>query len=688
MDTIRQAVTQYEAGDYAGARDALAPVAGDLSALGTTPLADTVLYFSAQATDLAGDPATALPLFQKLAGMRSPWSAEAKWREADCLHDVGRLDEAAALAASLVASKTAGGELAVALWYQADAAEADHHNDKAAGFLRSLYLQDPAHPLADRVADRITALTGSAPTYTTAEHIQRAQALDDLHLWPQALAELGADPSTLSADDRVQVELETANIHFHARDDYKAASTEFLDVWPHLSGEAAANALFLGARALSRADLDDDAITLYEQVVDKFPHTESARQAQYLSGWLQFNRERFREGLPALQKALANYGGDITNDARFCVAFSHYQLAEYTDALPVFKILAARPDQMGAEQGRYWEARTLDKLGQPGPANDLYLGLVRTYPFSWYALLSRTQLAARGTWVDPYGDVTPSSAPASAPVVTASLGAIDAGVASDDDIRRADALIAIGLPREAARELGAAEWGLLKEYGQKRALPVLLDRFAKASDFHHPEELADVFENGALHRPPATPEDRALWEGDFPRAYRSLVDEYGPSGGDPTDYLYAIMRQESGFNPDEVSYADAIGLLQMIPPTSERVGASLGVPYTDDLLFDPAGNIQFGAWYIGHLAQKFRMQIPLAAGSFNAGPAAMMKWCDQHGTHAMDEFVELVPYGQTRDYIRIVTSNYARYVYLYEGQDYQQTLALDPSYLTTDGIDY
>ena len=104
------------------------------------------------------------------------------------------------------------------------------------------------------------------------------------------------------------------------------------------------------------------------------------------------------------------------------------------------------------------------------------------------------------------------------------------------------------------------------------------------------------------------------------------------------------MRKESGFNPHDLSYADAQGLLQMIPPTTLRVAKELRIPYDPGRLYEPAYNIQTGSWYIGHLLQKFKRQIPIGAGSFNCGPRPVMKWIDQHGDREIDELVELVPY--------------------------------------------
>jgi len=88
-----------------------------------------------------------------------------------------------------------------------------------------------------------------------------------------------------------------------------------------------------------------------------------------------------------------------------------------------------------------------------------------------------------------------------------------------------------------------------------------------------------------------------------------------------------------------------------------------------------------GSWYIGHLLQKFKGQIPFGAGSFNSGPRPVMKWLDQYGDREIDEMVELVPYTQTREYMKKVTENYARYRYLYANEVYDQPLTVDKKYV-------
>src|SRR6185436_17123450 len=189
------------------------------------------------------------------------------------------------------------------------------------------------------------------------------------------------------------------------------------------------------------------------------------------------------------------------------------------------------------------------------------------------------------------------------------------------------------------------EGELLKRLGAQRALPVLFDRYVRGESYMRPHLLAESYGARALLRDPhKSPEARSYWEHAYPLAYHELVEKYAPSGYNPPRYLYTIMQKESAYNPHNVSYADAIGLLQMIPPTSRKVAAHVGRPYTDDVLYDPEGNIQFGAWYIGHLLKKFKGQVPLGAGSFNAGPAAMVRWLTKNGERPLDEFIELCPY--------------------------------------------
>src|SRR4029077_15354096 len=142
---------------------------------------------------------------------------------------------------------------------------------------------------------------------------------------------------------------------YHSRRDYPGAAQLLLAAAPLLSGDHAASAAFHGARALSRVDRDDEAIVGYHKVIATFPHSRYAAEAQYLSGWLDYNRGRFRESLPALQATLDHFGTSaFADDAAWCLAFAHLLLGGAAGAAAGFDRYGRLPatgiasDEVGA----------------------------------------------------------------------------------------------------------------------------------------------------------------------------------------------------------------------------------------------------------------------------------------------------------------------------------------------------
>ena len=154
---------------------------------------------------------------------------------------------------------------------------------------------------------------------------------------------------------------------------------------------------------------------------------------------------------------------------------------------------------------------------------------------------------------------------------------VDESLASDPLITRADELLRAKLGTEAGFELARAEKAFLKRHDHGAAFAMLLDRYRKAGNANRPWMLAVSYSGIALDSPPEGDAKR-WWENAYPRAYRELIEKFQALGDNPEDYLYSIMRKESGFDPHDISFADAQGLLQMIPPTTERVAKVLGIP--------------------------------------------------------------------------------------------------------------
>ena len=670
----------YRAGDYATATRALSAASGH-----GLRVDDWAVYYLAESEFYEGKPAVARAHFERVARGKGRPAELAPARIADCLWQEG--DHAKAARAYAVVVKAAGKranpfvDVGVARFHLAEVA-AEH--DAAAGRRQFLALAKdlPAHPLADEALRRAAPPVAVAPsatphapadTLTPEDRLRRAEMLTRDRHWDDALVELAKLPVDLTPAIATERDFQIGMTKFHMRRDYARAAELLLGAAPKLAGDKAAEAQFHGARALSRVDRDDEAIAGYKKVVEHYPRSRWAAEAQYLSGWLDYNRGRFRESLPGLQATLDHFGGSaFADDAAWCLAFAHLLLGDADAAFAGLARYAKMPatgmtSDERAAQVAYWRARLHEKIGHKDEAAAGYRALLHDSPLSFYGLLAESRLREAKVHDANAKLELPSKDVADAPPAHAER---------DPAVARVLELLDAGMNVEAGDELRGSEKDILKRAGGDKAVPWLLGLYRRAGDYHRAYQLAESRGGGALAAAP-TGAARTFWEAAYPRAYAELIEKYGPPAGNPDVLLYAIMRKESGFNPLDVSYADARGLLQMIPPTSARVAATAKLPFAPDELYDPETNVRLGAIYIGALFGKFGGQVPLAAGAYNAGPRAMAKWCEQHAQHPTDEFVELIAFAQTREYVKRVTALYAHYRYLYGPVPYQLPLALN-----------
>jgi soluble lytic murein transglycosylase len=644
---------------------------------------DYVHYVAGQSAFALGQLDAALERFEILRGMRdSRFQRWAAWRAADIQFQLGRIKAAREAYWDLVnqAGNRPDEDVGLARFRIAMADKEKGEKDKAIPeFVRFLTLH-PRHPMEDPALAELRALLPDSSDVLSVENrLDRAELLSAEKHWHEAIVELNQLPDTLDKDQAVRRDFVLGMTLYRMRRHYERSAELLLGVYRE-KGARAAEALFHGTRALSRADKDKEAIAGYQQVVKEFPKSEWAAEASFLIGWLQFNLGNFKESLPLLQASRKQFPrSSFALDALWYEGMALFLLGQYAEALPIFTTLSGKRGDLIPDKGSYWKARTLFLLGKKEDANAEYQKLVGEYPLGWYALLAQARLREQKIAVKPFGQKPRD--PKQAPALP---GKFPRKMARDPLLRSVDELITADMFDEAAAELRRGESSFLKRQPRQAALAALFERYRRVKDYNRPWMLALV-QGGdrALDAPPQG-NARIWWQYAYPLAYRPLIEKWRDLGKSPKYYLYAIMHKESGFHPATHSYADARGLLQMIPPTTLRVADALGIEYTDDMLFDPEQNIRTGSWYIGRLLEKFKGQIPLGSGAFNAGPRPIMRWLEQYKNRPIDEFVELVPYTQTRNYMRRVTSLYARYLYLYEQDLYEQPLTVDPQYLVNE----
>lgn len=141
----------------------------------------------------------------------------------------------------------------------------------------------------------------------------------------------------------------------------------------------------------------------------------------------------------------------------------------------------------------------------------------------------------------------------------------------------------------------------------------------------------------------------------FPLAYKNAVKMYAKQYAVPPEFVYAIIRQESGFREDVVSGAGARGLMQVMPRTASLVSKMSKIPYSNqDQLFVSQKNINIGIAYLQQLTKRFSNHPVLVAAAYNAGPGQVVYWLKNHSPKEIDLWIETLPWQETRNYLKNV----------------------------------
>lgn len=341
--------------------------------------------------------------------------------------------------------------------------------------------------------------------------------------------------------------------------------------------------------------------------------------------------------------SLSRGRGPTAATALWQLGWDAYLAGKYKDARAYFERLDARETGMVARlRARYWAARAAERLGAPEAPVE-FAAMARDFPFSYYGWRAshRTdrELDEESTWTIAAGD----------------------SVLSAEDLARPRILLEAGRTADARDALNQL---YLRAEGMDDRLR-LASLYAEAGDYHRPQLLVVGAYQETLAR---GPEQEAIelwwhaWPAPYPEAVSVAVAQREVLG---PELLYAIMREESGYRPDVRSVSGARGLLQLMPKTAERVARNEALEdFQVEDLFEPQVNIRLGAAYLDELLHQFGGRASAAIGSYNAGPHRVAEWLEGPLLED-DEWVEAIPYEQTRNYVKRVLRSIHAYRVLY-----------------------
>jgi soluble lytic murein transglycosylase len=451
---------------------------------------------------------------------------------------------------------------------------------------------------------------------------------------------------------------------FNARGDYQVAEKLF-ERASQLGTEDAAKELYYVARSRARAQNDAGAEQGYRLVMQRFRTTPWAEQAE-------LNIARIYLAAGTFDKAAAAYGTYLQkrgakarffDEASFERAVALLATGHAADAAPLLKRLAARTKDIRFEaQLRQLEAVALLTTGKREQAIDAFQEVMRKYPLTFGALTAAARLRSLGAkptaWLEP---ALPG------PIPTALELKLPADVA---------ALHRMGLERDAASALLVHEKRLSRSHAPRsgEALCELYGQLEVADRRYAVGQ--DAATRAGLDRAPG-PRSRWMWDCVYPRPYRELVSAVERERLLPRGLLWSVMRQESGFRPAVRSPVGAVGLLQLMPTTADKLLDELGESKEQLVLTRAHDSVRLGAAYLRKLLDTFQGNVPLALAAYNAGPHAVSRWLVGGEVLPLDLFVARIPYEETRGYVSRVLSNAARYAYLEGGEAAVQIPSLE-----------
>ena len=227
-------------------------------------------------------------------------------------------------------------------------------------------------------------------------------------------------------------------------------------------------------------------------------------------------------------------------------------------------------------------------------------------------------------------------------------------------LQRTEFLFDIAEPEQALRELFAG-LGRYKNSTRNWHVSHMLHRRGE----HH--ALLRIVANYYLpHMISLEVGEYPLWELAYPRPYWSQLKSYANQAGIDPYFALAIMREESHFDPQALSSSKAIGLMQLLPSTAKDIAKRKKIKLKErEEIFDPEMNTKLGTFYLGRLANKFKSELIYTAGSYNAGPENMSKWINRWNGKSLDDFVEQIPFKETRKYVKRVYRSYKLYKQIY-----------------------
>lgn len=528
---------------------------------------------------------------------------------------------------------------------------------KAAEIFRRIYFQEPLSPDADSAAAELRTMGENPPAGNFDQRHSRAQLFMRRGHYQQAINELSplVEQTPSATLHTLQLEFATALYHNRQRDDAQQIFTTVLQSQDSDTDSKAEALYFLAEVARDKDDSDKNS-EFITQLRNLAPQSQWLQQALLSSANRHLIKKEYDEAVRDYSEIFdRDRNGKFSPYAHWKAAWLTYRMGKKDEARRLLEEqLAVYPTSGEVPAALYWRGRLAESDGDQPLARAYYQKLSENYRYYYYANLGRDRLAKIG--VENIGD----------PPLLDKLPALSAPGqnwnAPEDNLRAKKAqLLANGALFDfAEKELQAAATGSPSWLAANAA-----QLYADAGSYNMAiETLKHAVPNYFsvdLNQLP-----RPVWQSLFPRPYWDDLKRNATSNQlDP--YLVAsLIRQESEFNPGALSHANAMGLMQLLPNVGRGMAKEEKIRhFSSDELFNATTNLQLGTRYFKHMVDHYHGQVEYALAAYNAGEDRVDDWRSHGDFKDVEEFVESIPFTETREYVQAIMRNAVLYKLLY-----------------------
>lgn len=504
--------------------------------------------------------------------------------------------------------------------------------------------EHPASPQAREAARRLRVLAVLLPPVPAAERaardLKKGVALFEAERFDEAISLLYGLKRRVSGEpaDLLRVKLGRALV---ARNRVREAAAELGSI--PLASPHAAEAGYHMARLKARRGRTVDG---YESVATRFPGTPWAEEALLALANFYQKDARDEEAVPYYRQLLAAYpDGRYADRAAWRVAWADYRAGRFEQAAECLERAARLTSNGGPVSGfLYWAGRARLELKQTERARHLLHEAVRRFKYTYHGLRARETLARL-----PALPAMPAPA-----MVAGPAPGVDMPEPQRRRIRQLllidrldEALEELRLVPSSARARATVAW---IEWRRGRLRPAL-----SAMRQAYPEYVSEAGDR-------LPPEVLRIL---YPLEFGDMLTQAASGEGLDPSLVAALIRQESTFDAGAVSRAGARGLMQVIPPTGRSLARNLGVRFRKTALHDPQTSLEFGTRYLRQLFDRFGGAAERALAAYNAGPHRVDSWTASRPGMSAEEFIESIPFTETRNYVMNILAGQQQYKRIY-----------------------